>query len=235
MQECLSHIISVEVLDGVASKVVQFLFWEGGLGLRSVAKLAAAAYGHLGKLLVSGTGPFTRAQCVREAQDGATLLARESMEVPVWSRFPVADFRAPQPVDRDVGESTHGWQFHASVSRDTLFATSVHLPPLSTNRRTLRASQRGPCALRHFNCLPTCPVTISAFRTLLLVRLHLPLHLGARFYKCGELLDVYGHHKSACSRVGFLKPRVTPAEARICREAGVRVKENQFLRDFTGR
>ena len=135
----------------------------------------------------------------------ATLLASEGMEVPVWSRFPVADFRAPQPVDPEVGEWTHGWQFHASVVRNSLFATSVHLPPLSTDHRALRASQRGPCASRHFSCLPTSPeTTFSAeeFRTLLLVRLHLPLHLDARFCKCGELLDVYGHHRSACSRVG---------------------------------
>ena len=254
LRECLSHILSVEVPDGVASEVVQLPFREGGLGLRSAARLAPAAYWaswadclsqvyarapHVcAQLLEELEGPPSRAQCVREAQDAATLLASEGMEVPVWSRFPVADFRAPQPVDPEVGEWTHGWQFHASVARDTLFATSVHLPPLSTDHRALRASQRGPCASRHFSCLPTCPeTTFSAeeFRTLLLVRLHLPLHLDARFCKCGELLDVYGHHRSACSRVGLLKPRGTPAEvcmARICREAGARVKENQLLRDL---
>ena len=32
-----------------------------------------------------------------------------------------------------------------------------------------------------------------------------------RFCKCGELLDVHGHHRSACSRIGLLKPRLTPA------------------------
>ena len=53
--------------------------------------------------------------------------------------------------------------------------------------------------------------------------------------KCGQLVDVFGHHRSACSRIGLLKPRGTPAEvcrARICREAGARVKENQLLRDL---
>ena len=63
----------------------------------------------------------------------------------------------------------------------------------------------------------------------------LPLHMDARFCKCGELLDVHGHHRSACSRVGRLKARGTPAEvcmARICREAGARVRENQLLRDL---
>ena len=63
------------------------------------------------------------------------MLAVEGTEVPEWSKFSDADFRAPQPVDPEVGEWIHGWQFHASVVRDTLFATSVHLPPLSTDHQ----------------------------------------------------------------------------------------------------
>ena len=101
------------------------------------------------------TGGTSIESPVRAAQDAATLLA----QVPEWSRFPVADFRAPQPVDPEVGEWTHGWQFHASVARDSLFATSVHVPPLSTDHQPLRASQRGPCASRHFSCLTTCQET----------------------------------------------------------------------------
>ena len=134
----------------------------------------------------------SRAQCVREAQDAATALAREGIEVPEWSRFTAADCRAPQPVDPEVGEWTHGWQFHASIARNTLFATSVHLPPLSTDHQALRASQRGPCASRHFSSLPTSQettFTAEEFRTLLLVRLHLPLHMDASLCKCGEPLD----------------------------------------------
>ena len=68
-----------------------------------------------------------------------------------------------------------------------------------------------------------------------LVRLHLPLHVDDRFCRCGARLDVFGHHRSACSRVGLLKPRGTPAEicvARMCQEAGARVKEYQLLRDL---
>ena len=107
----------------------------------------------------------------------------KGMEVPEWSKFSDPDFRAPQPVDPEVGEWTHGWQFQASVARDTLFATSVHLPPLSTDHQALRASQRGPCASRHLTSLPTSPettFTAEEFRTLLLVRLHLPLHVADR-------------------------------------------------------
>ena len=85
-------------------------------------------------------GPPSRAQCVREAQDAAAMLAVEGMEVPEWSKFSDPDFRAPQPVDPEVGEWTHGWQLLAT----TLFATSAHMPPLSTDHQALRASQRGP-------------------------------------------------------------------------------------------
>ena len=116
-----------------------------------------------------------------------------------------------------MGEWTHGWQYHASVARDTLFATRVHLPPLSTDHEALRASQRGPCASRHFTSLPTSfPTSSETTFTAEEFRTH-------RFRKCGARLDVFGHHRSACSPVGLLKPRGTRAEicvARICREAG---------------
>ena len=62
-----------------------------------------------------------------------------------------------------------------------------------------------------------------------------PLHVDERVCKCGQLVDVFGHHRSACSRIGLLKPQGTPAEvcmARICREARARVKESQLFRDL---
>ena len=103
---------------------------------------------------------------------------------------------------------------------DTLFLTSVHLHPLSTDHQALRAPQRGPCASRHITSLPTSSettFTAEEFRTLLLVRLHLPLHVDDRFCKCGARLDVFGHHRSACSRVGLLKPRGIAAEICVTR------------------
>ena len=80
------------------------------------------------------------------------------------------------------------------------------LQPACTCHRSPQTT-RGPCVSRHFSCLPTCQeTTFSAeeFCTLLLVRLHL-LHIDARFCKCGELLDVYGHHRSPCSRIGLCR------------------------------
>ena len=252
LRACLADIIAM-VPDGVTTEVVQLPFREGGLGLRSAVRLAPAAYWAswadclsqvrarapqvCTQLLQEVEGPLSRAQCVREAQYVAAMLAVEGME-PQWSKFSDPDFRAPQPVDPEVGEWTHGWQFHAFVARDTLFAknrafaTFVHGPP-SSARLTTR-----PKTSRHLTSLPTSPettFTAEEFRTLLLVRLHLPLHVDDRFCKCGARLDVFGHHRSACPRVGLLKLRGTPAEicvARICREAGARVKENQLFSEL---
>ena len=192
-------------------EVVQLPFREGGLGLRSAVRLAPAAcwaswadclsqvHARAPQLLQELEGPPSRAQCVREAQDAAAMLAVEGMEVPEWSTFSDPDFRAPQPVDPEVGEWTHGWQFHASVARDTLFATRVHLPPLSTDHQALRASQRGPCASRHLTSLPTSPettFTAEEFRTLL-VRLHLPSTWMEHGWMCLVTTDPLAHG-SAC-------------------------------------
>ena len=95
--------------------------------------------------------------------------------------------RRSQSIRKWESGSTFG-SFHASVARDTVYAPCVHLPPLSTDHQASRTSQRGPCASHHFTCLPTSQETTftsEEFRTLLLVRLHLPLHVDERVCKCG--------------------------------------------------
>ena len=52
---------------------------------------------------------------------------------------------------------------------------------------------------------------------------------------CRQTLDRRGDHLTSCPRTGYLKLRATPLErcwAQVFREAGVRVVENQFLRDL---
>ena len=69
-------------------------------------------------------------------------------------------------------------------------------------------------------------------RVLLLRRLRMPLPLTAR--AC-SLLDVFGHHRAACSRVGELGKRRFAAEsavAQVCRKGGARVSANVMLRDL---
>ena len=65
--------------------------------------------------------------------------------------------------------------------------------------------------------------------------MHLPLHFDDSKCKCGALLDAYGYHRSACSKTGLLTTRRASAEvcaARICREGGARVRENQLVRNL---
>ena len=45
------------------------------------------------------------------------------------------------------------------------------------------------------------------FRVLLLKRLRMPFSVNVRACRCGRLLDVLGHHRAACSRVGELGKR----------------------------
>ena len=74
------------------------------------------------------------------------------------------------------------------------------------------------------------------FRVILLERLALPLPVNeARCDGCHEPLDTLGRHLAACPRTGRLRKRASPIErmlARICREAGARVRFNAFLRDM---
>ena len=66
-------------------------------------------------------------------------------------------------------------------------------------------------------------------------RLHLPLPLSHRTCRCGRQLDVFGHHRAACSEAGVLGKRGFPLEcaaAQVCREASARVATNVFVRDM---
>ena len=104
--------------------------------------------------------------------------------------------------------------------------------------RALLRSQSGPCAGRAFTVLPTSePMRVppSELRVLLLRRLRLDLPFTAGACRCRARLDSRGDHRAACPTAGVLKKRGAPLEkatARICREAGARVVENQFLRDL---
>lgn len=254
LMECLARILDSEV-PPEAEEIAQLPFREGGLGLRCARRMAPGAYwaswadcisqinarapiicNRLLADLARGTGAASPS--VRAASAAADVVQQEGFEVPAWPEFCDPDFRAPQPTGHEPGEWRHGWQYHACAARDTHFAAHVHLPSLSPDLQGLRASQRGPCASRHFTALPTTPEAVftpEQFRTLVLVRLHRPLHLDGRRCRCGAMLDQYGHHRSACSTAGLLGHRGAPAEvctARICREAGARVREGELLRDL---
>ena len=68
---------------------------------------------------------------------------------------------------------------------------------------------------------------------LLLKRLRMPLLLSVRSCVCDRRLDLFGHHRAACSRAGVLSRRgfaVESAVEQICREAGARVSTNVMIR-----
>ena len=63
----------------------------------------------------------------------------------------------------------------------------------------------------------------------------MPLPLSVRSCVCGRRLDLFGHHRAACSRAGVLSRRgfaVESAVEQICREAGARVSTNVMIRDL---
>ena len=84
----------------------------------------------------------------------------------------------------------------------------------------------------HEVALRTLP--IARFRREELLRDKVEQPVSERSCRCGRLLDVYGHHRAACARVGMLCRRVSleSAAARICREAKGRVRTNVFIRDL---
>ena len=99
-------------------------------------------------------------------------------------------------------------------------------------------SQSGRGSGAHLTALPVDEArTLKPhhLRLVLLRRLRLNLPLDVRRCKCGGLLDALGDHRAACPTVGKLAQRAKPLEkawARVCREAGARVLENQLVRDF---
>ena len=63
----------------------------------------------------------------------------------------------------------------------------------------------------------------------------MPLPLSVRSCVCGRRLDLFGHHRAACSKAGVLSRRgfaVESAVEQICREAGARVSTHVMIRDL---
>ena len=109
----------------------------------------------------------------------------------------------------------------------------------SRSDRALLRSQAGLGAGRAFATAPTAPETTMAperFQALIRRRLRWPLPLTSLHCEgCGRQLDDKGDHFGACMATGRVKLRAMAIEhavARICREAGARVRTNVKLRDL---
>ena len=111
------------------------------------------------------------------------------------------------PEDFEPGTVRQGWQHEASrrveEHREELFSR------VSDQKRALIRSQAGPGAGAALTALPTGSETTipSHLFRVLLRRLRHPLPLSERSCRCGRLLDVCGHHRAACARVGMLGRR----------------------------
>ena len=156
--------------------------------------------------------------------------------MPSWTELsltPPEGLEDPEP-----NQPRHGWQQKATRQLEEGFCTRVVWPRLNDSRRALLRSQHGPLASAAFTALPTSRATRidpQPFRLLLCRRLHLPLPLSHRTCRCGRQLDVFGHHRAACSEAGVLGKRGFPLEraaAQVCREAGAPVATNVFVRDM---
>ena len=230
----------------------------GGLWLRSAARCAPAAYwaswgDALGMIRertpevaadvvrqLEEPGPGNG--CVGELKQAASLLDRAGFWWrPSWQALHEGkrppDFRA-----RDPGEWPHGWQYWASSILDCRFRKMSMLSGRSATCQAHLRSHSGHnsgMALSHAPTTPEYTIPAHLFRVLLLERLRLPLPLTeASCIACYELLDVWGRHRAACPHTGRLKQRAAPVErvlARVCREAGARVKFNAYLRDMNVR
>ena len=182
---------------------------HGGLGLQSAERTAPAAYwaawmdalpvirsrlpGAVDRCLAaleqSAEG------CLREAAAAKNLLQREGWEAcPGWHAA-YEGARAPQPRDAGPGEWPHGWQFHATRTRN------LHYRDRVPSSRALLRSQGGAHAGAWLSAVPSEPALTLAPQAMQLAlrrRLRLPLPLSPNRCGpspgCGQQVDEYGDH-----------------------------------------
>ena len=197
----------------------------GGLGLQSAERTAPAAYWAawmdalpvirarlpqsadrcLEALEQGNTGG--QASCLREAASARNLSSAEGWDsCPTW-RTAYDGARPPHRTDAGPGDWPHGWQHHATRTRNLYYRDRVLLPSLQPASRALLRSQSGPHGGAWLAAVPSEPAPTLAPQTMQLAlrrRLRLPLPLcpnrcGPR-PGCGQRVDAYGDHALACPR-----------------------------------
>ena len=162
--------------------------------------------------------------CLQELREASVLLDMQGFQQrPSWVEL-CDSKRPPECSARDRGEWPHGWQYWASSISDSRFRKLSMFAGQSAARLAHLRSHSGHnsgCALSHAPTTPEFTIQPHLFQVLLRERLRLPLFLT----------------ESTCSGAinRLIRWRATPIErvmARICREAGARVKFNVLLRDM---
>ena len=210
------------------------LVWRTSLPCRCLA----GGHGRGGATALSGrsVGPSECGQVGASLLAGRPLIACHRSR-PAHNRSAHSSSRSwEDPYKSEVGKAQHaaapqlkGWRCQSGPNSRTLISARHNqlIPRLAIpcicclacichfdhGPPNFAGVTTGPCGSRHFTSLPTTRETgfmAEEFHTLLLVRLHLPLHVDDRF--CRSTAGRVRHDRSGCSRVGLLKPRGTPAE-----------------------
>ena len=144
--------------------------------------------------------------------------------------------RAKRLKDREPNEPHHGWHEVASIRVYTYHREEVVWPLLAPSEQSSIRSKR-PVPYTTFAFDRIIRFDSHSSRVLLLRRLRLPLPLSNRFCSCCRSLDVFGHHRAACGKVGVFSRRgyaVESAVAQICRGGGAKVSTNVMVRNLDG-
>ena len=169
----------------------------------------------------------------------AIVISQRSAETdgfvcPTWEDLATGEVSASPEEDEDPNQPSAGWQSKAARKIEARSFARLWCT-LTDPKKALLRSRGGPLASAPFISMPIEKISrfdSQSFRLLFLRRLRQPLPLTVRSCRCGRLLDCFGHHRSACpfaGRHGFPSENVA---ARICREAGGRVRTNVFVCDL---
>ena len=253
MESLLNGLTGDTNQNDTAREIASLPMRLGGLGLRSATRSSPGAYWaswgdalHMiqqrfppvAEHVVASLSEHAAEDCLRELQEAASTLDREGfVSRPSWPALQRGQ-RPPAADSSEPGEWQHGWQYHATSSSEHFFREVVVLAQSVAADQAHLRSHSGPGSS---DVLLGCPTSLEfevqpeVFRTLVLERLRLPLHITEAKCVCGVSLDKRGRHRASCPRSGRLRTRATPTErtlARVCREGGATVRVNTKLRDM---
>ena len=186
----------------------------GGLGLRSATRLRHVAHWaswadtikmvhelhpEVAESILEAVEAHNQAPSIVAINNSVENLVATGFIPPSWEELSRSTVEAPAPVDEEPNQPRVGV---AVASRAVESSLIVVLPTLSDPDIALLKSQGGPLASAPFVSFPTNRATRlepQVLKVLFLRGLRLPLPLTARVCRCGRLLDVFGHHQSACA------------------------------------
>ena len=209
---CLDTLLSCGApsrLPLLATARAQLALRHGGLGLRSAARHAPAAYwsscwADVLPVIASRDPAFARA-LVDTLEGGSPA--------PQFRASLTASGFAPPPwPERRTPARHHTWMAASCFQGRGRVLLTLD-PSRACSPAALLDSQAGPFAARIFTARPTSPELSRApshFRVLLLRRLRLPLPVTAAYCRCRRRLDALKDHFAACPRSGVIRARVLP-------------------------